>query len=194
MRYSVSDLTEIIRDRRTIKPPQYSEREVQKDLLEQILVNGTWAPTHGMTQPWRFKVFMGGSRARLAEFLAEEYKASTAEDRFIAAKYEKLKKTPMQSSVAVVVYMSRQEEERITEFDELMAVGCCIQNMYLTCTAHGLGGFWSTPRLMHNVGMKQFLGIGEKDRCCGVFYIGYPKGEWPKSYRKPLPELIEYVK
>ena len=38
------------------------------------------------------------------------------------------------------------------------------------------------------------LGIDEKDRCCGIFYIGYPKGEWPKSYRKPLPELVEYVK
>ena len=27
----------------------------------------------------------------------------------------------------------------------------------------------------------------------GLFYLGYPSGEWPKGYRKPLPDFVRYV-
>ncbi len=57
MRYNLSEITELIRNRRTIYPEQYTERVVQRDMLETILTNGLWAPTHGKTQPWRFFFF-----------------------------------------------------------------------------------------------------------------------------------------
>ena len=27
----------------------------------------------------------------------------------------------------------------------------------------------------------------------GLFFMGYPAVEWPKGYRKPLPDLVKYV-
>ena len=65
MRHSVSDITAIIRDRRTIQPKDYSQREVQRDVIDTVLGNAIWAPTHGMTQPWRFTVFTGKGREKL---------------------------------------------------------------------------------------------------------------------------------
>ena len=49
MRHNLSDTTALIKDRRSISPEQFSDRRVHKEILEEILTNGTWAPTHGMT-------------------------------------------------------------------------------------------------------------------------------------------------
>ena len=38
--------------------------------------------------------------------------------------------------------------------------------------------------------MRRFLGLAEGDRCMGLFHIGYPAVEWPKGYRKPLPDVL----
>ena len=65
--------------------------------------------------------------------------------------------------------------------------------MYLTCAAYGLGAFWSTGAALTGTGMREFLGLGEEDHCLGLFYMGYPANEWPKGYRKPLPDFVRYV-
>jgi nitroreductase len=89
----------------------------------------------------------------------------------------------------IAIVMHKDPESNIMELEEIEAVACAVQNMHLTCTAYGLGGFWSTPKAVYTPEMNQFLGIGENDKCLGLFYIGYPAIEWPKAHRKP----IEYV-
>ncbi len=58
-------LDEIIRKRRTIKPPMMSDAPVEEEDLRAILENANWAPTHGKTEPWRFVVFEGDAIASL---------------------------------------------------------------------------------------------------------------------------------
>ena len=193
MRYSVSEISELIRDRRTVKPKDFTDRAVQKDMLERILSNGTWAPTHGMTQPWAYKVFMGDARKRLGDTLASEYKSGSTEEQFMQRKYDVLQNSPVSSSVVIAICLNRQETKKISELDEMMAVACSVQNMHLTCTAYGLGAFWSTPAVMHDQGVKDFLDLKEDDRCLGFFYIGYPSIDWPKGYRSPLPEHVDWI-
>ena len=57
MRHNLSDVATLIKDRRSFGPEQHSGRKVHRDVVEEILRAGIWAPTHGMTQPWRFTVF-----------------------------------------------------------------------------------------------------------------------------------------
>ena len=45
-----------------------------------------------------------------------------------------------------------------------------VQNMYLTCTAHGVGCYWGTPGFMFQ--MKDFLQLEENERCYGFFLYG----------------------
>jgi hypothetical protein len=40
--------------------------------------------------------------------------------------------------------------------------------------------------------MNEFLGFSEKDKCLGLFYLGYPAFEWPESHRKPLEYNTEW--
>ena len=193
MRFNLSEINELIRERRTIYPEQFSDRKVHKEQVEVILNNAQWAPTHGNTQPWRFKVFMEDGRQKLSDFLGKTYLELVPKEAQIDAKLAKLITRPLKSSVVVAVCMERQPEETILEMEEIEAVACAIQNMHLSCTAYGLGGFWSTPKLIYTSEMNEFLGLGAKDKCLGLFYMGYPEIEWPKSHRKPLEYTSEWI-
>lgn len=193
MRHSVSEITEVMHDRRTLQPKDYAAREVQRELIDKVLGNAIWAPSHGMTQPWRFTVFTGNGLRQLSTFLGEEYRRITPPEKFLPRKYENHVQRPLQTSVAVALGMARDPARKIPAQEERFAVACAVQNMYLTCTAYGLGAFWSTGPALTGEGMRNFLGLGDEDECLGLFYMGYPAVEWPKGYRKPLPEFVRYV-
>ena len=185
----MSEITEVIKNRRTIYPEQYTERKIHKEIVEDVLNNAIWAPTHGKTQPWRFQVFMNESRNELSSFLSGLYSKQYQGEAFNKVKFNKLKNRPLESPVVIAVTMTPDVNKKISEIEEVEAVACAIQNMYLTCTAYGIGGFWSTPKLMYTQEMNSFLELKEGEKCLGLFYMGYPAIDWPKGQRKP----IEYV-
>lgn len=193
MRFNLSEINELIRERRTIYPEQFSDRKVHKEQIELILNNALWAPTHGNTQPWRFKVFMEDGRQQLSDFLSSTYLKLTPEDQQNDQKLAKLLTRPLKASAVIAVSMERDKTHKIMEIEEIEAVACAIQNMHLTCTAYGLGGFWASPKLIYTKEMNDFLGIGEEDKCLALFYIGYPAEEWPKAHRKPLEYVTQWI-
>jgi len=193
MKYNLSEITALIKDRRTIYPEFFSDRKVHKEQVELLLNNAIWAPTHGMTQPWRFKVFMGEGKTKLGEFLHHLYLETVPKENQKEIKLNRMTARPAKAGAVIAVCMERQKEEIIPEIEEIEAVACAIQNMYLTCTAYGLGGFWATPKLIYTPQMNNFLGLGEKDKCLGLFYVGYPENEWPKGQRKPIEYLTEWI-
>jgi nitroreductase len=193
MKYNLSEITALIKDRRTIYPEFFSDRKVHKEQVELLLNNAIWAPTHGMTQPWRFKVFMGEGKVKLGDFLRELYLSSVPKEEQKELKLQRMTDRPARAGAVIAVCMERQKEEKIPEIEEVEAVACAIQNMYLTCTAYGLGGFWATPKLIYTPEMNTFLGIGPKDKCLGLFYVGYPSNEWPKGQRKPIEYVTEWI-
>ena len=121
--------------------------------------NANWAPTHGLTEPWRFTVFSGDARQRLADFLAETYKVVTSPDEYRQSKYDGIRVNPTLAPVVIAIGLKRQKSEKISELDEIQAVACAVQNMHLTAAAHGLGGFWSTNPAAISDRMRQFLDL-----------------------------------
>jgi nitroreductase len=73
MKYNLTEISELIKDRRTIYPEQFSSRKIHKEQIELLLNNAIWAPTHGNTQPWKFTVFTENSKSDLSDFLAKMY-------------------------------------------------------------------------------------------------------------------------
>lgn len=187
MKFNLSEVNDLIRSRRTIRPEQFTERKVQRDQIELILNNAQWAPNHGKTEPWRFQVFQSeASRNELSQNLGRIYMETTSSESQNDMKLAKLIRRPLISSVVIAVNMSRQKEEKIPEIEEIEAVACAIQNMQLTANAYGIGAFWSSPKLIYTSQMNHYLNIGEKDKCLGLIYLGYTKEAWPKSHRKPI--------
>jgi nitroreductase len=189
-------VSQIIRNRRTVKPAMMDpELDVPRELLDEIFENANWAPTHGFTEPWRFKVFAGAARQTLAGELQRFYRETTPEAEFREDKFEKLGKNPLLAPVVVAICMKRGDNPKIPELEEIEAVACAVQNVHLTASAAGLGGFWSSPPCLDTEVAKQWLGLRGEDRCLGLFYIGWLKeGEaWPVSSRKPAAEKVEWM-
>lgn len=185
----------LIRRRRTIKPKDMSEKPIEPTHLAAILENANWAPTHGMTEPWRFFIFTGDGRQRLADFCQSLYQKITPEDMVRPDKYEKLGTQPLLAPVVIAVGMKRQAIEKIPEVEEIEAVACAVQNMHLTASALGMAAFWSSPPISYTDEMREWLGLGdERDKCLGFFYLGWPKSEeWPGSKRGDISEKVTMV-
>ena len=190
---SSETINHIITTRRTIKPKMMPNRDIPLDILQQMLENANWAPTHGMTEPWRFSVFMGAAREKLASFLAETYKAITPVEIFKPNKYEGMRENAMLAPAVIAIGMKRQPSKKISELDEIQAVACAVQNMHLTATAHGLGGFWSTNIAAVSSEMAAYIGLDKEDRALGLFYVGYPKVDWPTGSRQPIEDKVRWV-
>jgi nitroreductase len=196
MRYNVSEILAVIRDRRTIAPEKYSARKVHREIVEQLLTNATWAPNHGLTQPWRFTVFMDGAQLEMAARMAQLYRdhAKHGGKAMNETAALKLAERGRKASVIVALGLAHDAAGKFPEWEDRSALAAAVQNMYLTATAHGIGAFWSTPGFIGEPGMRELLGWGDDVQCAGIFYLGYPEGDWPKSHRKPLEYVTKWVR
>ena len=193
MRYNLSEITDLIRNRRTIYPEQFTERVVQRDMLETILTSGLWAPTHGKTQPWRFKVYTGEGRTGLSERMLHLYKTLTPLEDFKEIKYQRIGSRIGKTSAMVLLSMKRTPHTEIPELEEIEAVSCAAQNIMLTAAAYGLGSFWSSPKFLYTEEANGSFGLDREDKILGLLYFGYPLGDLPRSHRKPLEFVTEWI-
>lgn len=182
-------ITTIIRERRSVKPALLRPDPVPRETVELLLENANWAPTHGLTEPWRFHVFTGPSREKLAKALQSIYQKHTPTELQRPEKLEKLGKNPLLAPVVITISMHPDPTGKIPEQEEIAAVACAVQNMHLTASALGLGGFWSSPPLVYTEDMRTFLTLPEGDRCLGLFYLGWPQdGVVLESRRGPIAQ------
>lgn len=194
MEYNVEEINRLIRSRRSVFPKQYAEgQKVDDAIVKQILENAGWAPNHGQTEPWKFMVFTEGGLQKLATFQAELYKQE-AGDKFKEATYQNLLTNPLRASHVIALCLKRDPNKKFPEQEEIAAVACAVQNMYLTTTAYGLGGYWTTGGVTYKASAKEFFGLGEDDRLMGFFYLAHIAVPSPDSKRKPLEEKVEWVR
>lgn len=186
---SHDQISALIRHRRSIKPVDMDvSRSVDRVLLTQVLEDATWAPNHGMTEPWKFLVYQGAARRRLAGTMQEVYRATTPANEFREDKMKKMGENPLLASVVIACVMERRGGAKIPEIEELEAVACALQNLQLSATAAGLGCYWSSPPLLGTREFADWLHIGAEDKCVGLIYLGWPREglKWPRSVRQPV--------
>jgi nitroreductase len=185
----------LIQSRRSTYPPQYSGAPVPDAVVKQILENANCAPTHKRTEPWRFIVFCGEGRKRLARLQAMVYKTvTTADGTFKENRYHNLLSKPLESSHIILVYMKRDPARSVPEVEEIGAVFCAIENMYLTAAAYGVGCYLSTGGITYFKEANQAFGLAPDDRIIGFFHLGMPGGELPPpSTRRPVKDKVTWV-
>ena len=189
----VEQVNKLISSRRSTKPRCFNGQKIDDSIVWQILENSNWAPTHGLTQPWRYKVFSAAGLEKLANFQALLYKQLTPEASFSPSKYERMRSNILKSSHVIVICMERQKSEKILEVEEIEAVACSVQNMALTATAYKICSFWGSGGVTYTQELKEFLGLGEKDQCLGYLYLGYSDTPATSSTRKPIKEKVEWI-
>jgi nitroreductase len=191
--YDTQQFNTLIRSRRSVFPDQFIPgKQIPDSTVRQLLENANWAPNHKHTEPWRFTVFNGAGLQQFADFQAGMYK-KTAGEKFKEDKWLKLQRTPLLCSHIIALGMKRNVEANIPEMEELAAVACAVQNIYLTTTAYGLGGYWTTGGVTYIEEAKSFFSLGDKDKLMGFFYLGYIQTPSPKSKRGPVKEKTRWV-
>lgn len=191
---NADQLNVLIASRRSIFTDQFIPgKAIPDDIIRQLLENANWAPTHKLTEPWRFTVFSGKGLQKLAEFQAGLYK-ETAGAKFKQDKYEKLLRTPGQCSHVIALGMKRSTGINIPEMEEIAAVAAAVQNIYLSTVAYGIGGYWSTGGITYEEEAKSFFGLGGQDRLMGFFYLGYIQIPAARGSRRPVAEKTTWVK
>lgn len=190
---SASQFNELVKNRRSTFPKQFVPgKQISNDIISQILINATWAPNHGQTEPWHFTVFSGKGLEKFASLQSDFYKEQAGEN-FKDDNYTKLKDTPLLASHVIAIGMKRTTTKRIPEIEDIEAVACAVQNIYLSVTAYGLGGYWTTGGLTYKEEAKTFFGLNEDDKLLGFFYIGHVATPSAPGKRDPLEEKVTWV-
>ncbi|WP_416867647.1 MAG: nitroreductase [Imperialibacter sp.] len=193
--FNTEEFNRLIKRRRSIYTGQFTGEKVDEAVIHQMLENANWAPTHGLTEPWRFTVFTGDGIKKLATFQAELFKkVTTAQGNFNEGKYEGLKTKPLSASHIIGIGMKRDERGKVPEIEEIEAVSCAVENMYLTAAAYGVGCYWGSGGITYMDEAKSFFGIGENDKFLGFLFIGVPGSKWPEGKRAPVKEKTTWVR
>jgi nitroreductase len=185
----------LIRNRRSVFQQQYSGERVDDVVVAQMLENARWAPTHKLTEPWQFVVFTGDGLRKLGEQQAAVYKRVTeASGTFKEERYQNLLTKTVLSSHIIAIGMKRDEKKSLPELEEIGAVFCAIQNMYLTAAAYGIGCYLSSGGVTYFEEAKELFGLGKDDKLLGFLHIGVPKTQVPDSKRKPVEDKAVWVR
>jgi nitroreductase len=183
-------LSQIIRNRRSVFPEDYIQKEIPIPIIEQILESANYAPTHKLTQPWRFTVIRKGAKAKLGEELGKIYQSIVPSDKFLQKKYDSFGQKTSQADCILAINI-QFHEDKVPNWEEIAAVGCAVQNMALTAEALNVGAYWSSPPLIDHLGA--FLGLAENEKCYGLFYMGYHDAEPRQANRTPMADKVKWL-
>lgn len=200
-----AELLDQLKKRRSIR--SYKKIPVNKELIEEIIQAGRYAPSATNRQPWRFIVITKKDMIDdIAQIVKNEIK-SVLKKRFILKYFfPSLKNKETINFLAAIIYSKEDllffnapvlvfivsEKGRFN--DESCA--CCAQNMMLAAHCHDIGSCW--------IGFAHFLGLNKK----WMEKIGIPKGyhisaalvfgypdDTPSQtpYRKPNANIINWI-
>jgi nitroreductase len=160
---------EAIVTRRSV--PKVGARAPDRASIEKILQAGVRAPTHHLTQPWRFIVMTGEA---IEEFGRAWSAGAAREGKDAESVLAKARRAPV---VIAVVERPKHHLPKVQEVEEHHATGAAIQNMLLAAHALGLGAMLRTGPAAHIPEVKAHLGVGDDELVAGYIYLGYPPQE-----------------
>lgn len=188
------EFNQLARNRRSVFPDQFDAgKPIPDTIINEILLNACQAPNHGRTEPWQFTVFSGDGLKKLAAFQSSLYK-DLAGENFKEATYNKMQENPLKASHIIAIGMKRSTLKNIPEIEDIEAVACAVQNIYLSATAYGLGGYWTTGGITYKEEAKSFFGLEAADKLLGFFYIGHVAVPSVGSSRSPLEQKVNWIK
>lgn len=184
----------IIRQRRTTKPNQMNGQSIPNEQVKQLLELADWAPTHGHTEPWRFRVFSGNKVLEFCQQHAELYRQHTPADKFMQEKYNKLLNMGEKASHLIIASMERGNLPKIPTLEEIAATSCAIQNLLLGATALGIATYWGSGGMAYHPAMHDHLQLREEDLVLGILYLGYTDKASTDGRRViPLEEKVKWM-
>lgn len=186
MNASFDCLSRLIRQRRTVKAAAMNGQKIPDVQIWQLLELADWAPNHGHTEPWRFKVYTDVALEEFGKIHAELYWTHMPEEKRQQAKYDKLILSAQRASHLLVIVMKRGENEKIPDQEEFAAVAAATENILLGAASLEIAAIWSTGGMAYHPALKEYLALEPDERVTGLLYLGY-SDQAPKAGERRIP-------
>lgn len=174
--------------RRSIK--LFNGQPVDRDAIVQILEDATWAPNHGMRNPWRFVMATGEGYENLLPVIRGLAIPNWEELSEDVLERQMSKFTTVGGVVFVIVPEDARQKERLEDF---AAASALVQNAQLLAWDQGIGTCWKTPPFLDHPKFREYLGVQQGERIMSMLQFGYydkePKGRERTSVNELLTEL-----
>ncbi|MEK7295835.1 MAG: nitroreductase, partial [Actinomycetota bacterium] len=156
------------------------EREVPRELLDQLCTLATWAPNHKKTWPWCFAQVTGVSRAKLGDVAADAMLRFGDSPEKVLKTRTKYLRTP-----AILVVGSHSGDTSLRSAENRDSTAAGIQNILLGATAAGLASYWSSCPKGANDDITAFCGFDHGTFIASLIYIGWPSHGVEAPVRPP---------
>lgn len=170
--------------------------QIDDAIIEKLLENASWAPSHGLVQAWNFKVFTGEGVKRFFNVQQQIYKEITPADKFVEFKYEAYSEKHKRVSHIIAIIAKRDPYKRFPAQEDLVSVACAVENIYLSLQAYGIAGYLSTGGICYSQPMRQFLNLDPEDAPIGFFILGEADDSFqrPPRMRIPVAQKTEWIR
>jgi nitroreductase len=160
--------------------------------LTRIAAAAAQAPDHGRLRPWRLILIPQDKRAALGEAFADalvrrDPDAGEAERR---AAFDKAFHAPC---LLVVVLAQRRDTPAVPREEQLVALGCAVQNALLAAGALGFASGLASGAAMDAPGMRVLLRLAPHERAILFIGIGTAASEKPPRARPDAAAVLSVL-
>ena len=196
------NIIDSISNRRSIR--KFSDREIDKDIIEKILKAGINAPSPKNIQPWKFIVVTKKGKREMFDTInkgIEKIKSnpgSFADTMFLLSSAEQTLKIMEEAPVIIFVkntgnkYMSEQTPaKRFKEMTHILSCGASIENMLLAAMEYGIGSLWISDIFFFAIELAEWMNTDKQ--IVAAIALGYPaENPPPAPTRKEMDTLVEW--
>jgi nitroreductase len=166
-------LAELARARRTHKA--FGPEPVPRETLLELLSVAALAPTHHMTEPWRFRVLGPATLTGLKEAAGPKEAA-------------KLDRAP-----TLVVVSAALTGDLVQDEEDVCATAAATMLVLLAAAERGLATYWRTPAILRTRPGREALGIPGGERVLGLLHFGAPEREPAPREREPVESYVAFM-
>lgn len=188
--------------RRSIR--KYSDKQVPKEMIEQIIDAGRMSPSAKNRQPWRYIVLGGENKS---EFLRHMWKGILREENERAWLPNSKNGIPdakntwqimMQAPILIVILNTNGKnpfdvidpDSRFAEICDTLSIGASIENMLLKATEMNLGTLWIANTCYAYKEITEYLETTQQ--LVGAIALGYADESPTQRPRKNMEDIVEY--
>jgi nitroreductase len=172
---------------------------VPRALIRKVCEAGTFAPSGGNRQPWRFIAVTDPERRR---WVADRYRP--AFERYIARAREAARDPSFPEAgrrmQRAAIHLARHLHEAPVHLfvagftrrgePQLQALMPAVQNILLACRAVGLGASLTTLHRTFGDECDRWLGLPPNCPTCALLPIGWPRGRYGRPPRRSVDESL----
>jgi len=195
------NIIDAISNRRSIR--KFTDKDIDDDIIKNIIKSGTDAPSPKNTQPWKFIVIKEKSKQELIKIMKEgieniklNFGALIDEKNFLSSAEETFKIINEAPVIIFVINTGNKQYQRQTyvrkyvEMANIQSIGAAVENMLLASLEYGIGGLWMSDIYYTINEIGEWLQTDKQ--IVAAVALGYPADKAPDKTKKELTDLIEW--